>query len=154
MLLITILIGSVILIVACSSNATSSSIQIVDPWVRSTGMGGHSQNDQGNAKGNNSAAYMKISNKGELLDRLIRVEGEVAENIELHRSEMKDGVMTMNPVEYIEVPANGSVELKPGGLHIMLIGIKEELEIGDQVKLVLSFEEFGDVTVTADVRSP
>jgi copper(I)-binding protein len=153
-MLIVMVLVSVFLIAACSNKGTGSSIGVVDPWVRSTGKGGQGQSEQGKAMGSNSAAYMKISNKGDVTDRLVKVEGEIAENIELHRSEMKDGVMTMNPVEYIEVSSNDTVELKPGGLHIMLIGIRNDLKIGEQVELILHFEEFGEMTVEAEVRSP
>ena len=99
-----------------------------------------------------SAAYMVIHNKGAQPDRLVGVATDAAERTELHETKMESGVMKMQPVEGIDVPAGGSVELKPGGLHIMLIGLKRELKIGDQVELVLHFEKAGDIAVKAEVR--
>lgn len=137
-------------------------IEVKDAWVRATGVMGGANGELPTAEGHpgmneggvNSAAYMVIANKGGINDRLLRVEGDVAEAIELHRSEIVDGVMRMSPVENIEIPAGGQTELKPGDLHVMLIGIKGELKPGDQVSLILIFELFGNLTVQAEVRAP
>jgi copper(I)-binding protein len=68
--------------------------------------------------------------------------------------EMGGGMMTMQPVESIEVPADGSVALEPGGYHVMLLDVKKELVPGDTIEVTLTFERAGEVTVTADVREP
>ena len=62
------------------------------------------------------------------------------------------GMMQMSPVPNIPVPANGKAELKPGGLHMMLIGLNRELKAGDKVQLTLNFEKAGKVPVTAEVK--
>ncbi|MBS1837464.1 MAG: copper chaperone PCu(A)C [Actinobacteria bacterium] len=62
------------------------------------------------------------------------------------------GMMTMQPVEKIPVPADGSVELKPGGLHVMLFGLKKDLAVGMTVPVTLTFEKAGQIQVTAEVR--
>jgi copper(I)-binding protein len=101
----------------------------------------------------NSAVYMTIVN-GATPDRLLKAQTEVASAAELHTVEMKDGMMQMHPVEGgIAVPANGQVELKPGGFHVMLIGLKQELKPGMTISLALTFEKAGVKQVTADVRS-
>lgn len=129
----------------------SPSIEVQDPWVRLVGMmDTNSEEDMGL----NSAAYMTLKNSGKVSDKLLRVDSDVAQAVELHVSEMKDGVMRMHPVEFIEVPAQSSVELQPGGLHIMLIGVKKELGVGDSVLLDLIFEQSGKMTVSAEVRVP
>lgn len=64
------------------------------------------------------------------------------------------GMMTMRQVPSIEVPADGSVELKPGGLHIMLLDVKKTLAVGDTIEVTLTFENAGEVTATAEVREP
>lgn len=102
----------------------------------------------------NSAAYMILVNPGSQADRLLRVESDLANAVELHLSEMKNDVMTMHPVEAIEVPAGGQAELKPGGYHIMLIGLKRELKPGDKVTFTLVFEKAGALTVEVEVRAP
>jgi hypothetical protein len=104
--------------------------------------------------GANGAAYMMIKNEGGAADKLLRAESDVAEAVELHMSEMKDGVMSMHPVDYIEIPAEGQTELKPGGLHIMLIGLRQELNVGEKLTMKLEFEQSGIVTVEAEVRAP
>ena len=66
-----------------------------------------------------------------------------AATAQLHESVEKDGVATMQPVETLEIPAGGSVELKPGGYHIMLMGLKAPLKKGDMIMLELKFEHAG-----------
>ena len=58
----------------------------------------------------------------------------------------------MQPVARLEIPAGGSVELKPGSYHIMLIGLKQDLKAGDTIEITLTFEKAGEVKVTAEVR--
>ena len=99
-----------------------------------------------------SAAYMTIRNVGSEDDRLIKAQSDVSQVVELHTMEEKDGVMSMHPVEAIDVPANGSAELKPGGFHVMFIGLTRDLNVGEQVTVTLTFEKAGEVTVQADVR--
>ena len=65
---------------------------------------------------------------------------------------MENDVMKMFPVDYMELPAGGSLELKPGGKHIMLIGLHEMLEVGQTAMVVLEFEKAGEMTVEAEIR--
>ncbi|MCS7262365.1 MAG: copper chaperone PCu(A)C [Aquificaceae bacterium] len=95
-----------------------------------------------------SAAYMVIENKGNQPDKLIDAKNNASEVTELH--ETVEG--KMRKVKAIEVPANGRTELKPGGLHIMLINLKRPLKEGETVELVLKFEKAGEVKVNAPVR--
>jgi hypothetical protein len=62
-------------------------------------------------------------------------------------------MMGMEPVARLEIPAGGTVQLAPGGYHIMLIGLTKDLNVGDTVQVTLKFEKAGDVTVTAQVRA-
>jgi copper(I)-binding protein len=61
-------------------------------------------------------------------------------------------MLGMQRVDRVEIPAGGTVELKPGGYHIMLIGLTRELQVGEQIEITLTFEKAGEVTVTAEVR--
>jgi hypothetical protein len=134
-----------------TSQTTSGSIMIKDAWARPAmkmDMG------EGEMSSSNGAAYMIIANKGADADRLIRAESDAAKSVELHQTTVKDNVMAMSPVEAIEVPAKGQVELKPGGLHIMLVGLKQDLTMGDRVKLTLVFEKAGRIMVEAEVKNP
>jgi hypothetical protein len=85
---------------------------------------------------------------------LLRASSDIARAVELHKSEMQGEVMTMKPVEFIEVPANGQVKLEPGGLHIMLIGLSEELTPGQKEKITLYFEKAGELPIEFEVRAP
>ncbi len=101
-----------------------------------------------------SAVYMVIENTGDQPDRLLHAHCEAAETVELHQSRMENGVMKMQPVEFVEVPPRGTVELKPGGLHVMLIGLTRDLNPGDTFELELHFEKLGHVEVQAVVQQP
>ncbi len=101
-----------------------------------------------------SAVYMLIQNTGDRPDRLLHAHCDVAETVELHETKMEGGVMKMQPVEGIDVPAHGTVELKPGGLHVMLIGLKRDLNPGDTIEVELHFEEAGHIPMKATVLQP
>ncbi len=61
-------------------------------------------------------------------------------------------MMGMQPIARLEIPAGGTVELKPGSYHIMLIDLTQELKVGDKIEITLKFEKAGEVKVTAEVR--
>jgi copper(I)-binding protein len=128
-----------------SGVGAEETIRIVDPWARAAiQMGGTPT----------SAVYLIIRNEGEEADRLLGAESDAAQTVELHQSKMEGGTMKMEPVQAIDIPPGGQVELKPGGLHIMLIGLKRDLPAGERLTLVLHFERSGDIEVEAEVRQP
>lgn len=138
---------------ACGTNSTTTSITaatttittigtltIRDPWVRAS------------AIGEISAGYMTIATSG-AADRLTNVSTAAAKTVELHTVTSNNGVMEMRPVEGgIEIPANGSVQIKPGAFHMMLIGLTKPLNPDDTVSLTLQFKKAGEVSVVAQVR--
>jgi len=89
----------------------------------------------------NSAAFMLIHNHSDAERHLVSAESDVSEVTELHNHINDNGVMRMRQVPRITVPAKGSVELKPGSYHVMLIGLKNPLKEGDQVNLKLNFDD-------------
>lgn len=118
------------------------------------GHGGHGGMDM-DMGGANSAAYMVIRNTGSEADKLIAASTDAAKTVELHTVIEEGGMMRMRQVEGgIDIPANGQVELKPGGFHVMLIGLTRDLNAGDKVELTLTFEKAGQIPVTAEVRQP
>jgi copper(I)-binding protein len=147
-----------LLLSACAGNKTNSTtsdtIEIQNAWARPALMMTMGNDSSGDMSGGNGAAYMIVANKGTAADRLTSVEGTVADSIQIHQTILKDNVMSMSPVDAIEVPAKGQVELKPGGYHIMLIGLKQDLKIGDQIQLTLIFEKAGRINVDFDVKNP
>jgi copper(I)-binding protein len=110
-------------------------ITIEKAWARAT---------PGRAR--NGGAYVTIRNSGDA-DRLLSASGDIAERVELHTHLMDSGIMKMRQVEAIDLPANGSVDMKPGGLHIMLMGLKAPLKPDDAFELILHFATAGDIKV-------
>ncbi|GAB5470876.1 MAG: copper chaperone PCu(A)C [Rhodospirillales bacterium] len=112
------------------------------PWARATA-----------GQAPNGAAYMTLTNAGETADFLTGASGDVAERIELHTHNMVDGVMQMRPVEKMQVAPGEPTVLRPGGLHIMLIGLKAPLKQGEMVPLTLTFEKAGTLEIEVAVES-
>lgn len=99
----------------------------------------------------NGAVYMHLMNEGNVDDRLVSAQSDVAEAVELHESKMENDVMKMSPVKAVDISAGGSAALEPGGKHVMLMGIKQELAIGDTFELTLNFENSASQTITVEV---
>jgi hypothetical protein len=105
--------------------------------------------------GANSAVYMVLANGGAAADRLVAAQADVSNAIEIHETKMEGDVMRMAQVEGgIEVPAGGQVELKPGGYHVMLIGLTRDLAVGDTFPVTLEFASGNTLAVEAEVRQP
>jgi len=104
----------------------------------------------------NSAAYALVLNLTDQDDTLIAASSNAAGAVELHQMVTGDNdVMQMRPVEGgIVVPAGGAALLKPGGFHIMMIGLTEALTAGDTIEITLTFAESGEVTLTVPVKEP
>ena len=137
-----------------ASPATHDGMAMEGTATPSMGMEGTATVAPEMQNGGTSAIFMTIQNTGDTADRLIRASANVAETVELHRSTVEDGVMRMRPVEAIEIPAGGSVELKPGDYHIMLINLTQDLNVGDQFTATLEFEQAGTIEVEVEVREP
>lgn len=99
----------------------------------------------------NGAVYFVVENRAGHPDRLIGARAEISTKAELHTHLHEGGVMKMRPVEAIEVPAHGSVQLKPGGDHVMLTGLSTPLVEGQSFSLTLVFEKAGEVEVTVTI---
>lgn len=100
-----------------------------------------------------SAVYLEIHNEGATADRIVHAEApDVAETVELHQTTMDNDVMAMQPVESIEVPASGTAWLEPGGYHIMLIALTQELAVGDIFTATVYLEGAGSLEVPVTVR--
>jgi len=101
----------------------------------------------------NGAAYMTLVNEGKEADRLVGASGEVSSIVELHTHLREGGMMKMRPIEAIEVNPGEPTVLIPGGLHIMLIGLKKPLVAGETFPLRLRFEKAGELPVEVTVRN-
>ena len=99
----------------------------------------------------NSAVYMSLINHGSHNVSLLGISSEAADSIMIHRSVMENGMMSMEHIMALEIPAGETVRLEPGGVHIMLTGVKRPLRAGDSVRLNLNFSNGLVLTVTAPV---
>jgi hypothetical protein len=103
------------------------------------------------------AAYLAtLENRGTRADRLLGAASPIAERIELHASDIDAaGVMRMRRLEAIDLAPGAAVRLRPGrGAHLMLLGLKQPLKVGDSFPLTLQFEHAGSVEVRVDVQKP
>lgn len=125
-----------LLVAAC---APKEGIEIRDAWIRTALQGG------------NSALYFVIHNYS-ADDELVGVSTEIADAAEMHESSMVDDVMQMRMVESVPLASGEDVEFESGGLHVMLIGVKEELKAGDTVEVVLHFKNSVDIRLQVPVQ--
>ena len=124
-----------------AQDAKVGAIKIENAYVRAT------------APGQSAAgAFMKIDNSG-AADQLVSASSPAAGEVQLHQMSMEGNVMKMGQVKDIAVPANGSVDLKPGGYHIMLMNIKAPLKVGETVPVKLKFAKAGEVEVKLPVNA-
>lgn len=138
-----LVVASALFLAAVSSAFAQAapSIDVTHAWARATA-----------AAGENGAVYMMISNHGTADDRLMGASTTVAAKTELHITLNENGVMKMRPIADVAVKAGGSAEFKPGGMHVMLLGLKQPLKAGDSFPLTLSFEKAGAVKIMVMVE--
>jgi copper(I)-binding protein len=128
---------------ALAEDYTAGTIAIGNPWTRATPKGATV-----------AGAYMTISNKGTVPDRLLGGSSPIAGRFEVHSMTMEKGVAKMRPVEGgLEIKPGETVELKPGSFHAMLTGLKQPLEKGQKVKGTLEFEKAGKVDIEYAVEA-
>lgn len=124
-----------------SATAHAADVAVSDAWLRAS-LG----------QSPNTAGYMKIKNNGAAEDKLVGVTVTGAGMAHVHESLTKNGIMEMKAVEALTIKPGETVELKPGGLHVMVMGLKTALKAGDTVALRLQFARAGEITVDAQVR--
>ncbi len=124
-----------------AADFTVGSLALNDLWVRASVPGQ-----------TNGAGYLQINNPTSATDRLLSAQSEAATRVELHTVLTENGVAKMRQVQGIDVPANGSAKLAPGGFHIMFLQLTGPFKQGDAVPVVLKFEKAGDIRVNFTVK--
>ena len=99
-----------------------------------------------------AGGFMKIENKGNTADQLLSASSPAAGEVQLHEMSMDGNVMKMRQVKDIAVPAGGSVELKPGGYHLMFMNLKGPFAAGQTVPVKLKFAKAGELEVKLPVN--
>jgi periplasmic copper chaperone A len=138
------LVGAAVVLSGGNAAAETYSVgglQIGNPWARAT--------PKGSKVG---AGYLTITNKGAETERLIGGSAAVASRFEVHATVTENGVGQMRQVESLEIKPGETVELKPGGMHVMLMGLKQSLSKGQTVKGTLVFEKAGTVEIEYKVE--
>jgi hypothetical protein len=129
-------------LISCGKKAVDSgAISIVEPWVMEVP-------DVQKI----TAAFMKIKNPSESAEFLIGVSSDASKSAEMHQMLVENDVMKMRRIDSIEIPAGGEVELKRGGLHIMMIDLTKAIRSEDTVNVTLEFKNAGPITIPVTVK--
>ena len=126
---------------APSVHAQVSSVTVSDPWVRATV-----------AQQKATGAFMRLNATSNA--RLVSAKSPVANVVEIHEMAMEGTTMKMRAIPGIDVPAGKAVELKPGGYHVMLIDLKDQIKAGDTVPITLVFEGPDKKQQTVEIKAP
>ncbi|WP_296559680.1 copper chaperone PCu(A)C [Pigmentiphaga sp.] len=126
---------------AVAQGHTAGAIQIDHPWSRATVTGQPA-----------GGGFVKLTNNG-ADDKLVAVRADVSATAELHTMQMDGNIMRMRQVDGIALPAGQTVELKPGGYHIMFMRLKAPLKEGASFPATLVFEKAGEVKVDFRVEA-
>lgn len=131
-----------LLLTAPGLSLAADTIAVHDAWVRAAPPGIKVL-----------AAYMTIDNHSTNAQTLSSVSSPQFRSVEIHRTEIKDGVASMSAAPSLAIPAHGTLSFSPNSYHLMLIGTRQTLRAGDQVELRLQFDGQPVQTVHAPVRA-
>ena len=148
----TNLIGLPVLLLtlsACDSKNTTSNdtqkasevISVIEPYIRAMPPGQPV-----------TAMFLQLNNASGDSHALVKAESDVSKSVELHEHKMQDGMMKMGQVAQIDLAPNVSTALQPGGYHIMLIGLKNDLAEGQNVDVNLVFQDGSNIKIQAPVK--
>jgi hypothetical protein len=143
MIRMTLIAASLIAVAAQAAWAEDAkpAIAVTNAWARAMPAGAKT-----------GAAYVTVANKGSTDDKLLSVSTPVATTAQLHTTIDDNGVMKMRPVSAIDVKPGATVTLKPGGMHLMLMGVKQPLTEGHSFPLTLTFAKAGKIETTVEVK--
>lgn len=131
------LLISMFLLVGC---APKEGIVIRDAWMRTAERGG------------NGAVYIVIHNYSAMNDALVGASAEIAQAVEIHESQIVDDIMQMRMLSSVELASGEDVKFEPGGLHIMLVNLNEEPQVGESVEISLHFQNNADISLSVPVQ--
>jgi len=135
------LIPLLVFLAACQPAKSATGIlDVKDAWSRPA------------ASGENGAIYFLVENGTTQDDMLLSVQSDVATAVELHMSQMEGDHVSMSQQESVEIRAGEAVAFSPGGLHVMLVGLRRELKPGETFDATFAFENAGEKIVTVTVK--
>jgi periplasmic copper chaperone A len=133
---------ALLLLEALPLSGRAADIQVAGAWARPTP-----------PTAQVGAVYFSISNHSPKADQLLSVNSPVALSVEIHETQMVNGVMQMRPVTLVVCPPGATVKVEPGGLHVMLLGLKQPLIEGTKMPLTLRFREAGLLTIQVPIQN-
>jgi hypothetical protein len=126
-----------ILLNACRA---ATGIEISNAWVRPVLQDG------------NGAVYFLLENHSALGDELTGVSSDASQAVEMHESKMEGDVMQMRQISSLSIRGKESIDFGPGGYHVMLVGLNQDLKAGDELQITLHFKNHEDIQVTIPVQ--
>ena len=136
-------------LLGCGPEAGTPEIEVLDAWARPRAV---ETEEGGVLPGANSAVYLEVRNRGSGPDRLLRGETPAARGVEVHESFLEGDVVRMRKLEWLDLPVGEVVGLRPGGTHIMLLDLRQDLRDGDTLPLTLTFQRSPPVSLRVPVR--
>ena len=118
----------------------ATELQVSNQWVRP------------GAKGMGTALYFVVENQSDVPDTLYEVTSDISSMIQLHETYTKDEMMGMREVGEMVIEPESSLELKPGGYHIMVMKLKRDIKAGEKAEFVLHFKNAGDILITTKAK--
>jgi len=147
------LMGAILL----SACARGPKIHVDDVWARPANVGlaedinGMHDMPGMPASGTNGVVYFVIVNDGSEMDTLLRVDSRVSSSAEIHETRIEGDIARMSLVPLVDIPAHARIEFKPGGYHLMLVGLTQDLKAGDWLQINLQFEKSGAISVNVPI---
>ena len=135
--MIPAIMAMIILLSACGAE---KGIEVHSAWARPASQGG------------NGGVYFELHNHGSIPDELTSASSDVAEAVEIHESKLEGDVMQMQMMPSLPIDAYADMAFEPGGLHIMLVNLKQDLKLNDEFEIVLHFKNHEDITIHVIVK--
>jgi len=129
-----------VLMMVFSACSAATGIEISSAWSRPT------------MKGENGAVYFLLQNHSAGRDILTGISSDIAQAIEIHESTEDGDVMQMRQVMSLPIAGKESIAFGPGGYHVMLVGLKQDLKAGDEIQVTLHFKDHDDIEVNIPVQ--
>lgn len=134
------LIFALAIVMLLSACGPEKGIEVHEVWMRPV------------AQGENGAVYFVMHNHASEADELVGVSSDSAEAVEMHESKMNGDIMEMQQVTSIPLEAYAEINFAPGKFHIMLVNLKKDLNVGDEILITLHFKNSEDINVKVPVR--
>ncbi|MCO6453513.1 MAG: copper chaperone PCu(A)C [Caldilineales bacterium] len=140
--LLTLFVSLILITAVAACTPTNGAMTVTDVWARPM------------PQRQNGAVYFTIQNHTDTDDQLLAVKSDIASSVEMHLSAMNDkGVMSMSKQDSVKIPIGEMIAFEPGGLHVMLIDLQQDLVIGESFPIMLDFEQAGEIMLQVEIEA-